>query len=431
MASANIFQQYLQAPKSVLDYSNDFERADALKNQNALQAMTVQQQQAATAQSLQERNALQRVAASSGGSRDALITGLRNSGLPGLMTQADTLEQGGAKLTETNSIAAKNNAEAAKTNQGVSFDKRDKALTDIAALETPDQAIASLNAHHAAGDIDDIKYQAVLSTLAPALRDPSQFPKWQVGMLKGILTPKDNLTVSAPSVQMEKAGDRLVPVQTNAYAPGGISSTVPGLTPIPIGQSADNVATTGLGYSKLNEEKRHNGVTEGLENTKVQQAGGANGKMTEDQGKATGWLVQAENAFGNMKSAMSSTPSAARPGINDIVAGIPGMGGIANSMRSADRQKFMQGSSSLSEALLRAATGAGVNKDEAAQKIQELTPVFGEDPETTQQKMDAIPLYIESLKVRAGPGAPKAAAVLATKAKPAAASGGWKVEEVK
>jgi hypothetical protein len=45
-------------------------------------------------------------------------------------------------------------------------------------------------------------------------------------------------------------------------------------------------------------------------------------------------------------------------------------------MRGADRQKFMQGSSSLSEALLRAATGAGVNKDEAAQKIQELTPVF-------------------------------------------------------
>ncbi len=141
----------------------------------------------------------------------------------------------------------------------------------------------------------------------------------------------------------------------------------------------------------------------------------AGGKMTEDQGKATGWLIQAENAFSNMQSALKNTPSAAKPGINDAIAGIPSFGigeAVGNSLRSADRQKFMQGSSSLSEALLRAATGAGVNKDEAAQKIRELTPVFGEADEVTKQKMAAIPLYIDSLKVRAGPGAAKAAGVL-------------------
>ena len=81
-------------------------------------------------------------------------------------------------------------------------------------------------------------------------------------------------------------------------------------------------------------------------------------------------------------------------------------------MRGEGRQKFIQSSSSLSEALLRAATGAGVNESEARQKIQELTPLFGEAESVTKQKMDAIPLYIESLKVRAGPGAKKAAGVL-------------------
>lgn len=128
-------------------------------------------------------------------------------------------------------------------------------------------------------------------------------------------------------------------------------------------------------------------------------------KLTEDQGKATSWLVQAENAYGNMNGAMKRTPSAAHPGINDVIGSLPMLGPLANSMRSPDRQQFMQGASSLSEALLRAATGAGVNKDEATQKIQELTPVFGESDATTKQKMAAIPLYIEALKIRAGPGA--------------------------
>jgi hypothetical protein len=55
----------------------------------------------------------------------------------------------------------------------------------------------------------------------------------------------------------------------------------------------------------------------------------------------------------------------------------------------------------MSEALLRAATGAGVNKEEAAQKVIELTPQYFDKPEVIQQKLDAIPVYIESLKTRA------------------------------
>ena len=157
--------------------------------------------------------------------------------------------------------------------------------------------------------------------------------------------------------------------------------------------------------------------------------GGA--KMTEDQSKATGWLVQAENAWKNMRAAIdpkTGSPSAARPGFPDAVAAIPslGVGGaIGNMMRGKDRQKFLQAASSASEALLRAATGAGVNKDEAEQKVRELTPVFGDSDEVIAQKMAAMPLYIESLKVRSGPGAAKAAGVLR-----GGASGGWSITPV-
>lgn len=144
-------------------------------------------------------------------------------------------------------------------------------------------------------------------------------------------------------------------------------------------------------------------------------------KMTEDQAKATGWLVQAENAWKNMQAVglgKDGKPTdAAKPGRIEtaLSAALPFGAGeaAANSWRNADRQRFLQGASSLSESLLRAATGAGVNKDEAAQKVRELTPVWGDTDENIKQKMDSIPLYIESLKVRSGPGAAKAATVLA------------------
>jgi len=201
-------------------------------------------------------------------------------------------------------------------------------------------------------------------------------------------------------------------------------------------QTPGEVASNGLGYARLNFDKQQankpifNAEAGGFVLPPSQQnpKGGfiqpdalaARGpKLTEDQGKATGWLVQAENAFKNMmavgRDSKGKPTPAARPGFNDALAAVPSFGateGVANMLRSEDRQKFMQASSSLSEALLRAATGAGINKDEASQKVREITPQVGDSDAVIGQKYAAIPLYIESLKVRAGNGAPQAARVL-------------------
>ena len=142
------------------------------------------------------------------------------------------------------------------------------------------------------------------------------------------------------------------------------------------------------------------------------------GKMTEDQAKAAGWFAQASNAWDNMQQVGigkdGKVLSAAKPGLNDALDSV-GLSTLANAMRTPDRQKFIQASSSLSEALLRAATGAGVNKDEAAQKIKEIVPQFGEDAATTKQKFESIPLYLKSLEMRAGPGAAKVQSILANR----------------
>jgi hypothetical protein len=148
---------------------------------------------------------------------------------------------------------------------------------------------------------------------------------------------------------------------------------------------------------------------------------GAAPKMTEDQAKATGWLVQAQQAYNNLSRVAfddkGNIRSAAKPGAADALASLPfGLSAVGNSLRSEDRQKFVQSASSLSEALLRAATGAGVNRDEAAQKIAELTPQFGDSEAVIRQKFDAIPSYLQSLQVRAGPGAPQARSIVPTSA---------------
>lgn len=141
---------------------------------------------------------------------------------------------------------------------------------------------------------------------------------------------------------------------------------------------------------------------------------GGGGTATEDERKAAGWLAQATNAYNNMLGAMytkeGKRTGAEIPGKLESAFGtLPFIGeSVASGIRglSGDRQQFTQAASSLSEALLRAATGAGVNKDEAKQKLEELTPLFTDSADTRKQKLEAIPVYLDSLKARAGRAAP-------------------------
>lgn len=145
-----------------------------------------------------------------------------------------------------------------------------------------------------------------------------------------------------------------------------------------------------------------------------------NGAPTEDERKAAGWFFQADLARRNMQAAVKSSPGASMPTVGERgLSMIPGVGeDLANAMRPEDRQKFIQAASSFAEATLRAATGAGVNRDEAMQKVRELTPQIGDREGTIKQKIDAQQMYLESLRTRAGrafpqggPAQPGAAAV--------------------
>ena len=120
-------------------------------------------------------------------------------------------------------------------------------------------------------------------------------------------------------------------------------------------QDPNSVASNGLAWARLNFEKQKdardgaagqlvqdtegNYVRVGRDNKAqpvfaagpgLRPLAGKGAGMTEDQGKATGWLVQANNAYANMLKAIDpaqgGNPDAARPGFNDALAAIPSFG---------------------------------------------------------------------------------------------------------
>jgi hypothetical protein len=134
----------------------------------------------------------------------------------------------------------------------------------------------------------------------------------------------------------------------------------------------------------------------------------SNAQPSEDERKAAGWVAQAGMAVKNMDAALKLDPKASIQSFGEVVTSkIPFVGEeITNANRTAARQMFSQASDSMAEALLRAATGAGINESEAKQKVRELVPAFGDKPENIQQKKRGYAIYMATLRARAGRALP-------------------------
>lgn len=150
MASAKLFQQYLQPVRSVQDYAADMDKAEAnqlalqgQRRQNEIAALTADQTRQTMASSAEDRNALQRLAATWGAdtSIDQRVASLRNSGRPALMQQADALEKQGLEKQKTGAEVSAKNADAI-----ASAIKNSRTWLD--GISTPEQYIAWHEANH-------------------------------------------------------------------------------------------------------------------------------------------------------------------------------------------------------------------------------------------------------------------------------------------
>jgi hypothetical protein len=217
----------------------------AAQNQNALaqyQLGSAQRQEAA-------QNALSDVYKSAfnpetGAVNNAMVLkGLAERGVGHLIPDVQ------AKLLEAQTKQATLKKTTTETS-GLEFkqrvDKANKAISDIAALNSPEEAIASIDKHLANGDIDAQKADMMKAQLTQA---PS-FGAWQKGMLTNILDAKERLTMIAPKpMQVKRADGSVIFLDENPNSPTFKQEVLPaqaaGMTPherASLGIQAGNLA---------------------------------------------------------------------------------------------------------------------------------------------------------------------------------------------
>jgi hypothetical protein len=135
------------------------------------------------------------------------------------------------------------------------LDKANKAISDIAALNSPQEAMASIDQHLANGDIDQQKADMLKGQLTQA---PS-FGAWQKGMLVNILDAKDRLTQTSPKpVQVKRADGSIIFLDENPNSPTFQKEVLPaqatGMTPYEKGRLNYEGQRVGLEKQRLAQD---------------------------------------------------------------------------------------------------------------------------------------------------------------------------------
>ena len=412
---ANIFAPYIQQPKSVLDYVGEAEQRDmrgaqlqGLQRQNALAGVLMQQQMGDVQDKQARRNALQRVLS------DPLITTpqAREEAMfkdPLLMDQGQAAQKARLDAEKLRADTSKSTAEADEKQWGLRVKKANTAITDIAALGSRDEAIASLTRHYQAGDIDQTKYQSVLATIP---QDAAQFPAWRKQMLLRILDAKEQLEATKPVLQTNNTGGETV---TQAIDPLTGVPTVTGR--LKNTQTADNAASNArmAADARAAREQSASQFDQRLnydkEKDKAATTGGAN--ITEGERNAGGYaarMTEASKLLDQFEGKGRATYK------TDTLGGVPLVGrSLQTSAMTAEQQQYRQAQEDWVRAKLRKESGASIAPDEMAREISAYFPEPGDRPENIAQKKQARAVANQAMVQSAGRGAPKAEA-----AKPAA-----------
>ena len=353
MASANLFQQYLQPVRSVQDYAADMDKAEAnqlalqgQRRQNEIAALTADQTRQTMASSAEDRNALQRLAATWGAdtSIDQRVASLRNSGRPALMQQADALEKQGLEKQKTDAEVSAKNADAI-----ASAIKNSRTWLD--GISTPEQYIAWHEANHrdpALGpylEARGITADQARARITKALSQPGGFAKMLNESKLGAEKAYDNLMEEARQAEVARH---------NKVA------------------EADASGQLALSRDRLSFDKQ-------------QQKGPGN--ATEGERNAAGYLMRMTEASKLIDQFEGS--GAATYG-TQTAAAVPFVGGaIRRAVMTPEQQQYRQAQEDWVRAKLRKESGASIATDEMDREIETYFPMPGEGKEVIAQKRKA------------------------------------------
>lgn len=268
MAAENLFSQYLQPPKSVAEYTAELNKADlsnlqleGQKGQNALLAVTRQQQIQASQQAQAKLNAIQQIYTTLGPNADPMARAKALQSNPLTAQEGVAAEKALLDSQKTAADTAETQGKTATGAFALRQQKADQAIKDITTFQSPQEAAQSLQQHMQAGDIDPQKGQAMLQGIP---QDPQQFAAWQISMLRGIMSAKDRLESQKPIVNNFSTGGAHV---TQTLDP--VTGKPTGAQTMPMTQSPDNAATNAT-------SRANNAATQAGENLRagIQPGGG-------------------------------------------------------------------------------------------------------------------------------------------------------------
>ncbi len=353
MASANLFQQYLQPVRSVQDYAADMDKAEAnqlalqgQRRQNEIAALTADQTRQTMASSAEDRNALQRLAATWGAdtSIDQRVASLRNSGRPALMQQADALEKQGLEKQKTGAEVSAKNVEtigAAMKNSRLGLE----------GISTPEQYLAWHEANHRDPVLGPylesrgITADQARARITQALSQPGGFAKM----------------LNESKLGAEKAYDNLLKEAQQAEAV----------------RHNKVVESTASGQLALSRDR--------LSFDKQQQKGPGN--ATEGERNAAGYLMRMQEAT-KLLDQFEGKGSASYG--SQVAGAIPLIGGLARrAVMSPEQQQYRQAQEDWVRAKLRKESGASIATDEMDREIETYFPMPGEGKEVIAQKRKA------------------------------------------
>lgn len=191
MADDNIFQQYLRPPKSVMDYTADYDAADARKQtlgQNALELAAGQQKYSDGVQSRQRADQLRQalMGLPQGATDDQRIQAMRGTASPEGFAAADALDKSLIERRKGTAAADKDDAETAKTKLAQSVALHNFQAQKLATVQSPEDALAWADESRALGLFSKPgQYEQGVARIQAAAPDPKAFAQWKAAAMQG------------------------------------------------------------------------------------------------------------------------------------------------------------------------------------------------------------------------------------------------------
>ena len=353
---------------------------------------------------------------------------------------------------------------------GLEFDQRvkkaNKAISDIAALNTPEEAIASIDKHLANGDIDNDKANMLKGQITSA---PS-FGAWQTKMLTNILDAKGKLeqqrittkdtdrggfierqTYDAqgmpvgapiklpktatigeqtaqgqlglakqkfaweqanPGFELKEAEDGSIvgvnkrTLQAFPVSIGGAAPTAPMVAPAGAGMPGTRVPAPAVqaipGMTSVLDQQAPTTAS-----TVVKPLMGKGQNLTESQSNATAYGMRMKEANAILDT-MAKQGTLRGANIEAVPLVGEGLGKVLPSVlggTSGAQQQVNQAKSNFITAVLRKESGAVISDSEFDREDKKYFPQVNDNLAVIKQKENARKLAIKAMEIQAGPGA--------------------------